>query len=288
MATKAKKPDPLSHSSAKTLQGCEQKYVHYKVLKTPKDVDAVEGDAFSIGKAVHYLLEVSRHETPKGIDKLLDHCESDPDIALDPEHRWLVAAMAIKMARLHRRLGFKVLETEFGIGDGEKVTGYVDAIMEDSEGHWWIIDVKTTKNLYLANVPALCQDPQLNLYAAHREQIAEKYNLDVNRFAGCRWRVVTKPQLKKKKDEADVDYTKRLIESAKAYDIAVPLINMDPEAALSRHLELFDLAKKLHSPKAKPKRNYGHCLSYFRPCDYWASCFGSLYSQTKLDVVSEV
>ena len=39
---------------------------------------------------------------------------------------------------------------------------------------------------------------------------------------------------------------------------------MDPAGTLDRHLKLYDLSKKLHSPKARPAKNYGNCLAYFR------------------------
>jgi RecB family exonuclease len=195
--------------------------------------------------------------------------------------------MSLKMARLQKRLGFKVIAMEFGIGDGEKVTGFVDAVMEDKEGKWWIVDVKTTKALYLTNIPALCQDPQLNLYAAYSGEIAKKFDLDPALFAGCRWRVVTKPSLKRKANEKDFDYTARLLESAKAYDIAVPAKLMNPAYTLKSHLDLYSLAKKFYTKKAKPKKNYGNCMSYFKPCQFWSRCHPSTYSETNLEVISE-
>ena len=284
----SKKPDPLSHSSAMLLRGCEQKYVYYKVKDLPKDSDVEDSNAFSIGKAVHYIMEQTRHTKPEDIDSLLNFCQEDQDIRLDPEHRWLVAAMSLKMARLNKRMDFDVLEVEFDIGDGESVIGYVDAIMQDKEtGKWWIVDLKTTRTLYLATVPQLCQDPQLNLYAAHVNQIAERFDLDPDNFGGCRWRVVTKPGLKRKASENDVEYTKRLLKACKSYDIAIPIEQMNPSETLERHLDMWGRAKKLCHPRAKPKKNFGNCMAYFKPCDWWSNCHGGLYSETKLEVTEE-
>lgn len=278
---------PLSHSSAKTLLGCEQKYVNYKVKAIPHDRDYKKSDALAIGSAFHWILESTRHEKPEKISELLEKCTTDPDIGLSEDHKPLVHAMVVKYLRLHKRMGFKILEIEFDITT-EEVIGYVDALMEDTEGKWWIVDLKTAKTLYLPTIPALLADPQLNLYAAHASAIAEKFNLDIEKFGGCRWRVATKPALKRKATESLAEYTMRIVKSVKIHDIAVPIEHMCPEETLERHKILFEISKKLHKPAAKPKKNFGNCMSFFKPCEYWSNCHGGyIYSDTTLEIVTE-
>lgn len=283
----SKKVGPLSHSSAKTLLGCEQKYVHYKVKGTKPDSDYEKSDALAVGSAFHWILEKSNHEKPESILDELAKCESDPDILLPPSQGPLVHAMVLKYLRLHKRMEFKVLQIEFQILT-DFVTGFVDALMQDPDGRWWIVDLKTAANFYQANVPLLFLDPQLNLYAAHAEEIAERFDLDMAKFGGCRWRVTTKSRLKQKYDEDRMEYTKRLLKSVKCYDIEVPIEKMAPMDTLERHNKIFARSKQLYSPKAKPSKNFGNCMAFFKPCEYWSKCHGGLYSETDCDIVQEL
>lgn len=290
-APKIEEAGPLSHSSAKTLLSCEQKYTYYKVLKTPYDADYQKSDALAVGSAFHYIQEEGWHKKVDKISDYLDHCEKDPDIGLNPSFRSLVHGMCVKYWRLHEKSGLKVLAIEFEIGKDfgvPEVSGRVDALMEDAQGKWWIVDLKTAKTLYIANLPLLPQDPQLNLYAYFASGIAEKYGLKMENFGGCRWETVTKPSLKKKDSESFLEYTKRIVKSCKAYDIEVPIELMHPEDTFKRHIAAYDRSKRLRNPKAKVKRNYGNCMSYFRPCEYWSKCHNNkMYSETEVKVREE-
>jgi len=279
---------PLSHSSAKTMLGCEQKYWHYKVRKTTKDSDYEKSDALAVGSAFHYIQEIGRHKKIDNMTHALDHCCGDEDIQLKAEHRPLVHAMCVKYWRLHAKSKFLVLEIEFAL-KSPTVIGYVDAIMQDPDGKWWIVDLKTARSLYGGSVTGLAHDPQLNLYASFVNEIADMFQLDEDSFGGCRWRVATKPTTKRKAVETDLEYTKRLLKSVKSYDIEVPVEDMDPAAFRKRHEEYWKTSNKLFKPRAKPNKNYGNCFSFFRPCEYWSKCHGDkIFSDTNLKIIEEV
>lgn len=285
-------PWPLSHSSAQTLLGCEQKYYFYKVEGAPHDPDYHKSDALAIGSAVHDILEHSRHEKPESLSKAVEKTIKDPEIQLPKEHANMVVGMVIKYCRLWKKLGLRVLEVEPAI-ESEEVSGFIDVIEEDQDGKWWITDVKTWKDLKPVKLAEAPSDPQLNLYAAHAPQLAEKFDLPFENFAGVRWRVVTKTSAKQRAKESARDYIKRIADKhLKAYDIAIPKHLLNPPAQLARHLELQKRAKQLKSKRGKkPSRNYGNCFSFFSPCEYWSKCHGGkCYSDqmSEIKVVEEI
>lgn len=274
---KKKAIGPLSHSSASTLLECEQKYAYYKIDGAPNDPDYVKSDALAIGSAFHKVLEDSKHEKPESIRASLLACVEDPEVRLPESEILLCHAMVLKYLRLHKQMGFKVLAVEIGI-ETKEVVGYIDAIMEDLQGFWWIVDLKAKKSLSPTEIAMLKNDPQLNLYAAHAGMIAEMLNLDVKKFGGCRWRVVTKTTAKQKAGETDAAYVARLADDhVKAYDIPVPFDEAAAAERLQTHLELFKRTQKL--PKSKPLKNFKSCNSFFSPCQYWSRCYGKTFTE---------
>lgn len=290
MTEEVKQPEvgPLSHSSAKTLTACEQKYVFYKVQSAPKDPDYVKSDALAVGSAFHWILENSLHEKPKNIVESLDHCEKDVDILLPKSQRCLVHAMVLYYRRLHVKMGFKVIYVELGIKTKDTI-GYIDAIMEGPDGRWWIVDLKALASFYMPTINSLFMDPQLNLYAAHASLIAKELGLDPKRFGGCRWRVVTKSKANQRELEDDVSFVKRLMASSaiKAHDIEVPIELMAPKETLARHKELYKVSKKLYKPGAKPAKNFDNCFKFNKPCEYYSRCHGHTYSEAQIAIVTE-
>lgn len=273
-------PRPLSHSSAKTLLTCEQKYYWYKVAAVERDSDYEKSDALSIGSAVHYILEQSGGGTPKDILADIEHCFTDKDILLPEERRHLVHALVLKMVRLNKHIGFKpvlvepeILKTWF--------RGFIDLVELDEEtGKWWIVDYKCLGSFYPARDTAkLYRDPQLNLYSGMAPLVAKEAKLDMENFGGARWRVVVKSAAKMQPTESEVGYVKRLLNVVKAYDIELPVETLNPEAALELHKKLHKRSLALYKPDAKPIRNYSSCMDYFKPCEYWSRCHGKLFSE---------
>jgi hypothetical protein len=148
--------------------------------------------------------------------------------------------------------------------------------MKDSDGKLWIVDIKTAASLNKFLEQRLPRDRQLNLYAAKAK---------LENLAGCKYRVITKPKLKRKEDESFKAYADRISKSCKAVEYSIPIEAMDPEYSANEFKQLVRIQKGLQKGK-EPLRNYGYCESYFRPCEYWSKCHNSKFSDvSKVDVV---
>lgn len=279
----------LSYSSASLLRGCEQRYYYYKVAKIDIDEDqSKDTAAFNIGKAFHHILEMSKHEKPEKIGPLLEECVKLFNI--EENEVGLVHAMVLKYLRLRAKQNMRCIACEYVIKD-PVIVGFIDLIEEDMDtGLWYISDLKTAKTFYATTTARLPQDRQLNLYSYFAAQIAEEFNLDLAKFAGCRYKVTTKSTAKQRKTESYNDYVMRMTDSyIKSYDIIVPLEKMDIQSVIEEHLRLHNRSMDLRSG-AEPNKNYGYCESYFKPCEYWSNCHGECFSKMKdgLEVIEEI
>lgn len=276
----------LSYSSASTLLGCESRWYNYKVLETKHDSDYVDNkQSFAIGKSFHHILEKTLHERPKLMSKLLDYCVQEE--GLEEKNKAMVHAMVLKYCRLHKKSGLEVVSVEDEIGD-DKVIGFVDAVMKDKKGNWWIVDLKTTAwlNKFLAGTLGL--DRQLNLYAIYRKQIADTYGLDLKLFQGFRYRTTTKPKTAQR-GMSYTEYVKHMLDyTVKSYDFVVPFNEGVSKEIFRQHIDLFNRTKQLRK-SGKPKRNLDHCTSYFSTCPYWSQCYGKTFTEltNEMKVVAE-
>jgi hypothetical protein len=270
----------LSYSSATLLRGCEQKYFHYKVAKTDIDSDqSKDTKAFDIGKAFHYILEESKHEKPEKIGPYLEKIAKDYD--LDENEVALVHAMVLKYLRLRSRQNLRFIAAEYAIED-EEVIGFIDLIEEDTEtGLWYISDLKTAKTFYPTTLARLPMDRQLNLYASFYKQIAKKFKLKMKNFGGCRYKVTTKSSAKMRKSESYADFVMRLVDSyIKTYDVIIPKDKLHINEVVEEFNQNYKRSLELRNGEA-PSKNFGYCESYFKPCEYWSQCHGSLFSEIK-------
>lgn len=277
----------LSHSTAKTMLLCEEKFVHYKVRNAPRDKDYEKSTALSLGSAVHWILEKSLGDYPADIIGDLDLCESDPDIMLPNSERYLAHAMVLKLVRLNKKCGHRFVAVEPSI-DNSWFTGKIDMILEGEDGKWWIGDYKCLKSFRPdMDGRMLFRDPQLNIYASRAKDIAKLLDLDPEKFGGTRYRVCTKSSAKRQPKESEVDIVLRLVNAVKAYDIEVPVESMNPKFAETLHKKLYKRSMDLRKDPSKAVKNYNSCMNFFKPCEYWSQCHGALYSEMQLKVVVE-
>lgn len=270
----------LSYSSANLLKNCSQKYFWYKVAGVAKDPDSEDNmEAFNVGKAFHHVLEMNMH-TSENLVGLLEEAVTTFEV---PEAQAMLHAMLLRYLQVHKKSGLKAIHCELGLQNPEFI-GYIDVILADDEGNWWISDLKTARRFAETTLARLKLDVQLNLYTSFADNIAEQLELDVNKFQGCRYRVTTKSSLKQKKTESYKEFVLRCADSIKSYDVIIPIEEMAPAITMYEHEELQKHAVALFKGEVEPKKNFTYCESFFRPCEYWSRCYGKTFTELKNDL----
>jgi hypothetical protein len=269
----------ISYSSSNTFQGCNRRFYYRKVKEVTPDPDYEENTtALRLGKAFHQVLEDAFHRKDKLSGAIFQKSFNDNDILSDTE-RSHIRAMVHRYLVLHQRSGLSVVAVELEIGN-DKYLGYIDAIMSDKNGNWWIVDLKTASRLNESLLSRLSRDPQLNVYSYFVPKIAETLKLNESQFMGVRYRVTTKPTIKLNKKESVTEFVKRCYERIESYDIGVPADELTPELVYSQMMNLLSKMNNLEFMKEEEiPQNFTYCESYFRPCPYWSRCYGNTYTQ---------
>ena len=243
--------------------------------RTEMDPDVKANDhALRFGKAFHEILEKYSHDLVLdddlrfgyGEQKRAEHELSEHDLAR-------IFAMLDKYLRVHRFQGLKIEALEMEIGD-EGVIGFVDAIMSEPKG-WWIVDMKTAGQIATDLRARMPEDPQLNLYASYREQIAEKLGLDPEAFLGCIYRVTKKPGQREKFGEDFWDAVARC--KCDCIDVIVPREQLQPDEARLNISRTAETMQAYFDDETKvPPKDLSQCFAYNRPCEYWSQCHGKV------------
>lgn len=273
----------ISYSSATLYQGCKRKF-WLKKKKVEIDFDAsADTTALRVGKCFHQILEDCNHERERMKSHIIKQAWEDNEIESDT-HKGLTLAMAQKYLDLHERQGLKVIGCEMEIGD-ENVIGYIDAIMADKDGRWFIVDLKTAGRLGNSLLSRLERDVQLNLYSYYADQVAKQYSLDMAKFAGTRYRVTTKATIKCGAKESLLAFSKRCKERIESYDICIPATSLIPEETWEGVMRVREEAEEvLELPEEKVPQNRGYCEQYFKPCEWWSRCYGKPFTTAALDL----
>ena len=259
----------LSYSSMKTLQSCEQRYHHYKVMNTPHDPDYVESDALGLGKAFHAVLERTLHQDYN--DTLI--IEAMTEFNVDPSEKDLLTVMLKKYVEFRKASGIKVIKCELPLGTS-MYTGFIDYIAVQGN-KWYIGDLKTASRHDENILSQLPLDPQLNLYAnfANDLYIAVP-SLVGKEFAGCLYSQIIKS---KAQTYGGLDKGVKVVETI------VPVEAMNPELIWSLFNEVHTRATELHAGEA-PRKNLSSCFNYFSPCPYFSQCHGKTFTENKTKV----
>jgi RecB family exonuclease len=265
----------LSYSGASELKSCSYKYYLHKIARVAVDADS-DPDTYSLrfGSAVHEIMENTLYNCKlfkrEMIVKAVEHHQLEPQDVLK------CYACCMALYDESEASGLKVIRCELLV-KSEHVFGYIDAIGVDETGRWWIMDLKTSSWVQELLPIRLSRDPQLNLYAAHRELVAEMLGLDVADFGGCIYRVTTKPRSNPHHDEKADEYYKRT--KVKATSIIIPAVDLDPDMIMKEHLALVEEERKLREGEACPKRNFSACIEWNRPCEYMSHCYKKTYTE---------
>ncbi len=270
----------ISYSGSNTLLGCERKFYYEKVKKVDNDPDYTENShALRVGKAFHQILEECNHGEQPCTKQIINKAMADNDIDSDTDVG-LIIGMVKKYIPLHEKAKLKCIAIETEVGNGTDYIGYIDAVMGDANGNWWIVDLKTAAQLSGSLLSRLCNDPQLNLYSNFVDQLCKEYkSLDPAKFSGVRYRVTTKAKIKRNKKETIVEFIDRVVERVESYDIGIPAKDLNPKGAYKRLMGLLDRARKLDGKEeSEITQNFSNCESYFRPCPYWSKCYGATFT----------
>ena len=276
----------LSPSSFQEFSSCQRKWFLRKVAKVPIDTDASEDyAAFNIGKAFHKCLEDTKHDltgltySQVKLTSLDFGIECDDDVAM-------IYAMLSKYKQLHAKVPLEVVGCEVII-DVPEFYGITDVVMYEDGVGLWIVDIKTAATFQSSLLNTLTSHPQLALYARYFDVVAHAVGMKAIPFAGVRLRTTTKSKLTRKEGESTTDFIARMAKGIKSSDIAVPaeLLNI---AAISEQHQL--VYSKISDAKVEDEKkfapNYGNCMSYFRPCNYYSRCHGKNYTNApKLEMV---
>lgn len=276
----------LSYSSGGVLQSCMFKYFLSKIKKVPADPDAVvDTDAFRFGKAFHLVMEKSLHDFTKfDMNAHFEFACKAESIA--PEVRYPLFAAVDEYYFMHQQSKLQVVACEVAVS-APGCYMIVDAIMiEPKSGRWWIVDLKTSGQVYQNLFAKLHADYQLNLYASYIPELlqvlaAKGIKLAAEDFAGTRYRVAEKLKIVPKSNESLYDYSARV--NKKVYDVAIPVERMThTKEVRETHDALLRLARDIEAGKTKPLKNRNSCLSWNKPCEFWSHCYGQCYTACQM------
>lgn len=253
----------LSISSQKLVKSCQQKYWHKKVNLTPVDEDYEDSDALNFGKAFHKVIETTLHESYS--DKLIMEAMSESKV--DITEKPLLTAMLDNYVKLHKASGLKVVKCEMKIEISNLYLGFIDFIAQDKHG-WWIGDNKTASSHAPTIKNRLHKDPQVCIYSKFAPDIQNVLDLK-GEFLGFRYRQSIKSK---------AGTSSGLAKGTPTYDIIIEAGAIDSASAWSDFMESHETVVELHNGLA-PKKNFGACNDYFRPCEYFASCHGCSSSE---------
>ena len=262
----------MSHSSCNLINSCERKYFYKKISQVAPDVEQ-EQRHFILGKVFHLALENILHKQEEFSEEILAEAAREEGLE-NPSDIAMIEAMIIKYLLLHSKSELDVVVCEIAVGDDDTI-GYIDAIMKDKNGFWYITDLKTAGRFDDNLMARLMKDQQLNLYAYFIDQIAEKLDLELEKFAGCLYRVTTKATIKWNKRETRKEYIERVYDRIESYSIFIPKDILNPKAAYETVIKAQKRATVLSSSdESEAKQCFNSCFDYFRPCDFFSQCYG--------------
>lgn len=262
----------MSHSSCNLINSCERKYFYKKISQVAPDVEQ-EQRHFILGKVFHLALENILHKQEEFSEEILAEAAREEGLE-NPSDIAMIEAMIIKYLLLHSKSELDVVVCEIAVGDDDTI-GYIDAIMKDKNGFWYITDLKTAGRFDDNLMARLMKDQQLNLYAYFIDQIAEKLDLELDKFAGCLYRVTTKATIKWNKRETRKEYIERVYDRIESYSIFIPKDILNPKAAYETVIKAQKRATVLSSSdESEAKQCFNSCFDYFRPCDFFSQCYG--------------
>ena len=272
-----------SYSSLGTFQKCHMRFYFERTKTSP---DYTDTEALIVGKFAHCLMENSRHLGWDDEVIARAHFEKYYKEQGISDTSWYprVYLMYREYIKMHIASGLDVVCCEIAVGDPKDFVGYIDAIMQDTVGRWWICDLKTAGRWDTSLPPRLLRDAQLATYQYYIDQVCEQTGLLPNMFAGCLYRTMVKPAIVAKPHEVGPQgnwgsYYDRVV-SDKVWTTEVEV--MIPDTFVQGEKEQRDaltIAARDVLRSGCPSKNTRVCLDYMRPCPFYSQCYGMSWNE---------
>lgn len=275
----------LSKSAHECAKECQRKwYLRYRTSITE---DQGSPDARVFGTVCHAVLEDSKCQLPPFNDhmamivansnKEIDEWRAKGvELEIDSQFEAQVYTHTRAVMEALKPYQFNFRSTEVSFKHEDWLSGIVDAVVEDREGNWFILDYKfLSKFLEPEEVK---YDLQMHLYAFAHRVIAELVGVDPSNFRGCLYIQCKKSRHKIQGGESFEAFYERKgtgRTSDVKPDVRMTLIRYNPiianEIAMSHKQLHRSLWTREDSIEAYPP-NYLSCNGIYGPCGYYHYC----------------
>jgi hypothetical protein len=271
----------LSASSRNLYAECQRAFWHRYLAKTVNDSDYVNPKYFAFGSAFHECLEVFKYsgklmETAKIVEIAhKNRLFGEGDIG---------KLMASLRAYFATWFNSNVIDCEVWI-ETDVIKGKIDGVLRDDQGHFWILENKTSSAISPTLEIELPTDPQVCLYSASVEQLKERVRiLAGEQVLGVIFRVTEKPKERLKKAETMLDYAARC--KSRTFEWKAPFARIKSDEVFSSFRALLAEIKAKREPYRPDMiesfcQNKRNCVKYGAACQYYSHCHGMLYSLAK-------
>lgn len=285
----------LSHSSGNKYLSCQYQYACEKIYQLPYDEDIEEDTkALRWGKTVHSVMEWTEwagknftrplHAQALEEQGFMRELPSGKKVCTDDQVAYATFAAVVSLYEYVKKQKLKTIKCEFEI-NFPYLYGFIDSIVVDAKGYWWIRDLKTASSCQTQKLKVTVRkNKQINLYALPEvvDAICDEFGLDKEKFAGCLYTVVNKTKAVPKSGESLEDFAKRT--KPKVTEFAIKATDLDPEEAKKVHMQMIEDMVEIRSGRKEPIKNFEACYEWNRPCPFWSKCRGKSYTE-ELNIV---
>ena len=273
----------MSISSATLQDSCLRKYFLKKIMRVAPDDDNVDDtDALRLGSAYHQVIELCQHDAKNYTTEIFE--QACVEHKLGDKQRFTTYSCLTAYFKFRTKSQLRAVGCEIELGDeNDGFIGYIDVVLVDKNGYWWITDLKTSGALSATVAARLPEDRQLSLYARYHSFVAAKCGLDDSKFAGVRYSSVAKSRTVVRATETMQQYAVRA--DTNIIEVEIPHWMLNPTDSWDWVVAARDRAMSLAaSEDAWPPRHKA-CYEWNRPCEHWSHCHGGRTFTKSLEVV---
>lgn len=260
-----------SHSRLNCAQACSFKFSQKYLLDTKPDIDWSPAHSLRVGSAFHKVMELCQDNPLSYRSAYLQQACDENGLGYDVEGA-KIACMVREW--FSHALDYKCVANELHI-EANDMQMYIDAIYIKQD-KWLIIDRKTA-TIFDKNInKKLATNQQCCIYVNNKNDIAEKLNLDPAAFGGFGYFEVKKPMHKYKAGETFDQFTQRCKSDYRETILTNAELKVD---FVMDNVKKIIASASLITPE-NACRNYGACMLYNSPCEYWSLCHDELFSSS--------